>query len=448
MKNAAAGLTFIVIWSYVNRWLLWPLASLLALISDRIRDQVGCRKDHRATVKKLAALRQQYRRCLAFFCSSAGEYEQARPLIERYAADGVTLCHVFFFSVSGARFVTARNEKVSWSMSPADDAERWNELFAALRPQKTLIVRHEFWPSFLWAASFCGPVIVINAVVPSLFGRQSKWRERCNLLVKSWLFQFIDHVCVVSATDADFFAQRLQIPQSKITVTGDTKYDRVVERAVAKKSSVNELRGKFKKLWDPPGRDQTLIGGSVHLPDVEWLLGVLTHAPLKRLKLLLVPHDVSTLNVGRIYGAIKNLGVSVELLSEIENTKITAKREHPRVLIVDEMGRLSELYGLADVAWVGGAVHNKIHNVLEPAAWGLPVLCGPRYQNSQEAERMREHGVLCVISEPQKLPQCLDRLLASAGQDGAKTLHFAMSMAGATQKIMSVIDKLNSEIVQ
>jgi 3-deoxy-D-manno-octulosonic-acid transferase len=448
VKHLRSGLFFIVFWTFLNRWLLWPLARLLALVSDRIRDQVGCRKDHASTVKKLASIRQQYRRCIVFFCSSAGEYEQARPVIETYSSDAATLCHVFFFSASGARFVAARKEDVSWSMSPVDDAERWHELFTALRPQKTIIVRHELWPSFLWAASFCGPVFVINAVVPSLLGRQSKWRERCNLLIKSWLFRFVDHVCVVSSADAEFFVRCLHIPEVRISVTGDTKYDRVVARAMAKKSAVGELRQRFQKLWDPPGRDQTLIGGSVHLPDVEWLLGVLSDASFKRLKLLLVPHDVSTLNIGRIYGAVKSLGVSVELLSEIENSKATARREHPRVLIVDEMGRLSEFYGLADVAWVGGAVHNKIHNVLEPAAWGLPVLCGPRYQNSQEAERMRERGVLCVVNAAGELPERLDRSLKNATQDGYRSLEFARSMAGATVKIRGFLDKASTEIIE
>jgi 3-deoxy-D-manno-octulosonic-acid transferase len=446
VKPVWSVVIFIVLWTWVNRFVVWPLLRLLALVSDRIRDQIGCRNGHLEVVRGLALLRQQFRKCVVFFCSSAGEYEQAMPLIEKFSSDTNIFCHVFFFSVSGARFVQSRNDVVSWSMSPVDDAERWGELFAALRPDRTFIVRHELWPSFLWAARCQAPVFVINAVVPSLVGRQSKWRERVGLAIKSRLLRSVDHVFAVSKYDSDFFMRCLHIPNRKITVSGDTKYDRVLDRALAKKSAVEELRRDFSDIWSPPECNQTLIGGSVHLPDVEWLLAVLSDKSLIRWKLLLVPHDVSTRNVGRIYSAVKSRGFSVELLSDIERAQATTKFMHPRVLIADEMGRLSELYGLADVAWVGGAVHNKVHNVLEPAARGLPVLCGPRYQNSQEAVKMCENGALSVAESSDHLLSQLSILLKNPAQSGAKSLDFAKSMTGATNKIFSALDRIDREV--
>ncbi len=442
MNKRSTAWIFIVVWSLINRHFFWPVSRLLALVSDRMRDQVRSRGDHQLVVKKLSQLRQNFGRCAVFFCSSAGEYEQAQPLIERLSSDTDTFCHVFFFSVSGASFVMARKEQVSWSMSPPDDAERWNELFAALRPDRTVIVRHELWPSFLWCASFSSKIIVINGVVPSLFGRQSKWRERVNLAVKSWLFRFVDHVCAVSSEDAKFFERWLGLPVSKITMTGDTKYDRVLQRAQAKKATVSELRTRFQALWAPPGRDQTLIGGSVHLADVEWLIEALRDAGLKRLRILLVPHDVSTLNIGRIYAAVKEAGHSVELLSDLEGANNMEQHAHPRVLIADEMGRLSELYGVADIAWVGGAVHNKIHNVLEAAAWGLPVICGPRYQNSQEAVCMKERGALMVVNSAHEIAGKLADVIENPAHLGAMSLVFASSMSGATMKVNSAIERV------
>jgi 3-deoxy-D-manno-octulosonic-acid transferase len=429
----------LVIWSVLNRLVYDVFGRVLSILSDRIRDQLLVRENLRTDLISLAEKRQDYGDAILFFCSSAGEFEQARPLIDKLSANRDLLCHVIFFSASGAKFVRARKDDVSWSMSPLDDAGAWHEIFTVLRPSMALIVRHELWPSFLWVAAQYCEIVVINAVIPSLFGRQSAWKDKVNVWIKSWLMRFVDRVFVVTAADREFFVNWLRVSPDLVQVSGDTKYDRVIQRASQKQAAMSDLRERFSRIWPMDGFERTLIIGSAHLPDVQWLVDSLASEKLAKLRILVVPHDVSSGNVAKIYDAFRQHKLTVELLSEIESGA-KSSGESPRVLIADEMGRLSELYGLADYAWIGGAAHHKVHNVLEPAAWGIPVLCGPHYQNSQEAVAMANAGVLRVIATQERVLEALIDMMASARDEGDRARHFAREMSGATELVLNSIN--------
>ena len=441
MNHKHLRLSLILLWSLLVRWFIWPAFRVMALVSDRVRDQIkGRRLDSKSPVE-LARLRRRFADCIVFFCSSAGEYEQAKPLIDRITKDENVLCHVIFFSVSGAKFIKARQDTVSWSLSPPDDASAWGAVFAALRPSKTIIVRHELWPAFLWVASQWGQVCVLNAVVPALLGRQSEWKERLNLTAKAWLLWFVDLICVVSQADFDFFERRLFVPKGQLLITGDTKYDRVIERAERSSDGLITLRHFFREHWTPQDTEALLIGGSVHVADVELLLDAMTGVEMKRIKLILVPHDVSSGNIAKIFDLTRLRGFSSELLSEIRNADFKLGAAHPRIIIVDEMGRLSDLYSVADLAWVGGAMHAKVHNVLEPAAWGVPVSCGPRFENSQEAVALHDAGLLFVPQDPDHFRQHVIETSSSLSILGQNTKSFARNMAGASDKVFRAIFK-------
>lgn len=437
----------ILLFSGLVRWVLWPMARLVSIFSDRVRIQTLGRPKLRETVLELASRRRKFDDCIVFFCSSAGEFEQAKPLIRRLSTSPNLLCHVFFFSASGAHFVKARNDDVSWTLAPADEIWAWGSIFAALRPSHTVIIRHEVWPSFLWTAKQWSQVLVVDAVVPSLWGRQAKWKENLSIAVKGWLLRSVDRVFVVSRHDQEFFERWLQIPASRISITGDTKYDRVLERAAEKREAVLLLRRQYQNVWHPDGCDVTLIGGSVHMPDVEILSSVIQNKELSRIKLMLVPHDVSATNIAKIYEFIRNSKLSCELLSEIESAGFNFSGEHPRIILVDEMGRLSDLYGVANLAWIGGAVHAKVHNVLEPAAWGLPVSCGVNFKNSQEAQALHDAGLLFASNDVGAVCRHLREALENLDLIGQKTFAFAKSMAGASDAILAAGFKAEREMV-
>lgn len=438
MRYRLAVLFLVIIWSLLNRLMLKPSGRLLGLISDRIRDQLTGRVQSRQSMIALASVRRKFDDCVLFFCSSAGEYEQARPIIDRLSVDGNVFCHVVFFSASGPKFVQARKDAISWSLAPLDDVFYWGSFYAALRPSVTFIVRHELWPSFLWMAAEWSKIVVINAVVPALLGRQSQLRESINLMTKAWLFRFVDLVCVVSPSDQQFFSGRLGIPLEKLKITGDTKYDRVLERAATAESRVVRLRELLRQKWQVPGSDLILIGGSVHLPDVAMIVEALQDDRLNEVKVLLVPHDVSSSNIANMFEMISNRGFSVELYSEVKAADFDFSATQPRFIIVDELGRLFDLYAVGDFAWVGGAVHDKVHNVLEPAAMGIPVTCGSRMENSQEAIAMRKAGLLWSATDASAARDVWIKIIGELKDTGQLVKNFAHSMAGAAEKVLEI----------
>lgn len=446
MNSRSLAFFLIILWSIVNRYVIWPLGRILGLVSDRIRDQLKDRRPLINSAVKLASMRRGFDDCAVFFCSSAGEYEQARPVIDRLTSKGNIFCHVIFFSSSGPKFVSARNDQISWSLAPLDDIFEWGTIFAALRPSVTFIVRHELWPSFLWIAAEWSKIVVINAVVPSMLGRQSQLWESLNLMAKAWLLRFVDIVCVVSKTDMQFFTTRLGLPASKLQVTGDTKYDRVLERAETIGARSARLHDVFRHKWNLPGADRILIGGSVHLPDVDLITDAIKDARLDRIRVLLVPHDISSANVAKIFEMISNRGFSVELFSEIKSAEFNFPQPHPRVVIVDELGRLFDLYSVADLAWVGGAAHDKVHNVLEPAACGVPVSCGVKMENSQEAVAMRASGLLHPAANSDAACEVWLRALSDLEALGQKTKKFAESMAGAATRVIKISGLASDEV--
>jgi 3-deoxy-D-manno-octulosonic-acid transferase len=438
MKRRLAALFLIVLWSIVNRYVIWPLGKILGLVSDRVRDQLKEREQGVHSVVELAGVRRRFDDCAVFFCSSAGEYEQARPIIDRLSKTKKMFCHVVFFSRSGPKFLRARNDGISWSLAPLDDVFAWGGLFAALRPSVTFVVRHELWPAFLWAAAEWSKIVVINAVVPSMLGRQSQLRESINLMAKAWLLRFVDMVCVVSITDRQFFMSRLGLLDKKVQVTGDTKYDRVLERALTTNTDAVKLRDIFRQKWSPTGTDTVLIGGSVHLPDVELIIDAMKDERLNRVRILLVPHDVSSANIAKIFEMIANRGFPVELFSEIKAAEFDFPNPQPRCIIIDELGRLFDLYSVADLAWVGGAVHDKVHNVLEPAACGIPVSCGIKMENSQEAVAMRSAGLLTPALNASVARDAWLGGLSDLETLGRKTKEFAEGMTGAAEKVIRI----------
>lgn len=438
MRMRLLALFVIAIWSLFNRYVIWFLGLILSLVSDRVRDQLKDRNQDEKSIIELARMRRGFDDCALFFCSSAGEYEQAKPLIERLTKDETTFCHVVFFSTSGAKFVRARNDSISWSLAPFDDIFKWGGIFAALRPSVTFVVRHELWPAFLWMASEWSKIVVINAVVPSMLGRQSRLREKLNLLAKAWLLRFVDMVCVVSIADRQFYLDYLGLVDSQVHVTGDTKYDRVAERVISSRDRSTDLKEIFRRNWKVSGSDVILIGGSVHLPDVELLVDVIKDEQMKRIRLLLVPHDATSTNIAKIFEFVSKQGLSVELFSDLKTSSFKFLDPTPRVIIIDELGRLFDLYAVADVAWVGGAVHDKVHNVLEPSAWGVPICCGLKMSNSQEAIQLLNAGLLEPVGNAHAARDVYLHSLPYLKEKGSKLTSFVQKMTGASQKVLDV----------
>lgn len=388
--------SLIMLYSCAMQSVVGPLARIGAIFSDSLDRQIHGRKITREVLVGIARRRRRHEKCVVFFCSSAGEYEQAKPLLERFRKSDV-YTHVFFFSRSGIDFAKARHEESAYCLSPMDAVWLWGALFSALRPDAVMVVRHEFWPAFLWSASRWCKIFIIDAVPPAMLGREPKWKTKISALSKRMMLGSDPIVYTVDASGTAYFKSNLLFSTERIHECGDTKYDRVVERVASMRPIATEKAKKIRSLWNDSAAP-VLVVGSAHAPDMDIILPALGMLSQK-VRLLVVPHDLSRRNLTRISDQLQAAQRSVEFMSELESQLMDGRRTEQNSIIVDSMGRLSELYATGDLAWIGGAVHAKVHNVLEPAAWGLPLSCGPKYENSQEAKYLFQHNGLQIATD-------------------------------------------------
>lgn len=409
---------------------LRPFLGVLAFVSPKLKAQTKGREPVPELAKKLGPLRARHQRSVLFFCSSAGEYEQARPLIERLGTS--VFVHVIFFSKSGLDYMHARRDNVSASLAPLGDSTwEWGWLLSALRPNLTVVVRHELWPAFLDAAKSYGRLHLIAAS-----RSQGESTSRLKRFARTQLLDNFDVIHAVNDADARFFHETYGVPTDHLRVSGDPKYDRVIERAAAKAGEA----AKIKALFDAVSAGQRrLVLGSTYEGDVDVCLAArakIAPETAKAWQLVLAPHDISPEMIKSLHAACAKAGLSAISYTDLVGSPPKASTTW-QVVILDTMGMLAEVYGAGDAAFVGGALHRQVHNVLEPACRGLALGYGPFYKNSQEAVRLVEAGLATVIRDAGQFATWWQGLETGLTERAAATRRAVEDLAGATDRILS-----------
>ncbi len=341
-------------------------------------------------LREIKKKRDKKTQCYLFICSSAGEYEQAKPLLRKLKSTN-TYIHILFFSHSGFTFAKKLGETIEYSRLPPDSIWRCKKILSILRPTMTIVIRHEIWPAFLSISRKYGPNILINRTFTENKKRNRIEKALYEFYVK--IFSLFDRIYVVSKNDLTHQAQTPSLKTLKMVVAGDTKYDRALERARERKAISQSLKKRLK----PYLKDQALIVGSAWIEDLKVIIASLQH--MKSQKSLCPTavisfHEITESRKKWLTDMCQRNDLSLGVLCE--ESQDPAHREFD-VLLVEELGILAELYSCGTFSFVGGASHFKVHNVLEPAAYQLPIAFGPRYKNSQEAIRMIDSGRAKVI---------------------------------------------------
>jgi 3-deoxy-D-manno-octulosonic-acid transferase len=162
----------------------------------------------------------------------------------------------------------------------------------------------------------------------------------------------------------------------------------------------------------------------------------------KSIRMVIVPHHVSNDNISDMADLIQSNSMSFELLSDLEILSLDGKVSGCQVVLVDSIGRLFELYGIASLAFIGGAMHAKVHNVLEPAAWGVPMSSGPMVSNSQEAQHFLKRGLLEIVDSPDQLYQTWTKQLKNHGQISQDLLQEVKILCGASQAFFETLKRV------
>lgn len=412
--------------------LLLPLAWLLlqgpARLLPKVRENLAVR---RGLFKRLdAALRADLpgeRRRVWIHCASLGEFEAIRPLARRLREGGAWVV-LSFFSTSGPRNLKGDVEADLVEYLPFDTRRAARRWAGKIRPDLALVTKHDLWPNLLLAAKRRGARLVfLNANFHS--------RSRLNMkLLKSLhrrLLGAFDLVAPVSPEAARRFARLLDGLTVPIEALGETRFDRVVERARSSRAA-DRLPEAFRagRVW---------VAGSSWQPDEEILLPVFAAVARRRPehRLLLVPHAPGADYLAAQDRRLADAGLERLRLSELEAGRPWTGQP---VLVVDQVGLLAGLYRGAWLAWVGGGLTTGVHSVIEPAAFGVPVCFGPRHHVSQEAEFLLEDGGGFEIDGAARLGALVEGWLADDGPRrlaGEAARHRVEACAGATERLLA-----------
>ncbi len=358
-------------------------------------------------------------------CASLGEFEQARPLIEKIKAlhpDHRLI--LTFFSPSG--FDAKRYyEGVDFvSYLPLDTASDAHEFVRKLRPSLVIWVKYEYWYHILNALHYRNiPVILISSV----FREDSVFFKWYGSLHRQML-RYFSHIFVQNKSSQDLL-RTLNIESEVCT---DTRFDTVYNTMVKHKQVDNMV--SFK------GDKKILIAGSTWRKDIDILCDMINNDPFeRRYKYVIAPHDVSPENIKYV---IKKLKKRTSLYTRF-NPQNAAKYE---VIVVDIMGILSGLYFYGDIAYVGGGFNASVHNILEPAVYGMPVIFGPNYHKSEEAKALLSHPewyAAYTVKNADELLASVRSLLDNDEENlktgSAKTKQYILDNTGGTEKIYSYL---------
>jgi len=322
-----------------------------------------------------ATSRDDVRPLVWFHAPSVGEGLQALPVIElvRARRPDVQIAYSFY-SPSAEQF--ARSVPADFAdYLPFDTFDHANAVVAALRPSALVFSKLDIWPALTERATAAGvPVGVISATLPESSGRRG-------LLARAVLgdaYRSIERVGAIDETDAERLREQ-GVRADRISVTGDTRFDQVWARA---QHGVVPL-----VQWLRSARP-TLVAGSTWPSDEEHLLAawVTVRDKIPDARIIIAPHETSSGHLRSIVSWARSQALRAERIDA------TNAREAD-VILVDRYGLLGDLYALADVAYVGGGFRSAgLHSILEPAAFGAPVVFGPRHEKSREATKLVQAG--------------------------------------------------------
>lgn len=346
-------------------------------------------------------------------CASLGEFEQGRPVLEALRKERPAIKILLsFFSPSGYE-IRKNYPHADWVVYlPADSANNAQRFLNAVQPDLAIFVKYEFWHHYLThLKSRKIPTLLISAI----FRTEQPFFKWYGGLHRNMLHCF----SAILVQDEASLQLLNKLGVTHVQVAGDTRVDRVVEIA----AHPIPLPAVAQFCGDSP----VMLCGSTWPPDEAMLNEVFASAQFKKWKFILAPHDVQPAHLQAIESKLTVPFLRFSQLEQYQDSKA-------RLLLVDNIGLLSSLYAFGKIAYIGGGFGQGIHNVLEPAAFGLPVLFGPKFGKFEEANWMVKQGGAFVVGNQIDLIASLAKLLETEllNDASSKLLSYIQMRSGAT----------------
>ena len=352
-----------------------------------------------------------------FHFASLGEFEQGRPVLEALKkAEPETNIIISFFSPSGYEIHKNYPLALAVCYLPLDTTNNATTFIEIIKPKYAVFTKYEYWFYFFRTLHQKHiPLYLISGIF-----RKNQAFFKCYGGFYRQMLSFITYFFVQNE-ESKTLLNSLGITQ--VSVNGDTRFDRVAENAKNKK--------ELKEIEAFCGSSKVLVAGSTWPADEELLNTIIESYP--NWKFISAPHEIAEANLQRLEEQL--LGKTIRY-SNLEVHKLTL----PQVLIIDNIGLLSSLYAYGTIAYIGGGFGKGIHNTLEAAAFGLPVIFGPNYQKFQEAKDLIELKAGFSISNQVELNDCFKLLQSDTHKEAGKQAKaYVDEHTGATAQILEKI---------
>ena len=389
---------------------------VLKFFSKKLRLFVDGRKE---TFSKISNLKNVD--VIWFHAASLGEFEQAIPIIEALKNNNNTFkILVTFFSPSGYEIRKNYNLADVVCYLPLDSKSNARKFIEIVNPKFAIFIKYEFWPNFLNELKKKEiPTILVSGILRE---KQIFFKSYGGFMRKS--LEAFHHFFVQNKVSEELLNS---INFKNVTIAGDTRFDRV--------SKILEQDNTLSFINEFKNEQYTLVAGSTWKEDEELLVDYINNKASENEKFIIAPHNIKQEAILELQ---KSINKKVVLFSDKEGKDLS----NYQVFIIDTIGILTKIYAAADVAYVGGGLNTGLHNILEPATFGIPVIIGNKYDKFKEAVDLVKIGGCISIKNKEELTKALISLRTDEEDrslTGLLNKKYIKENLGATNLIMNYI---------
>jgi len=363
-------------------------------------------------------------------CASLGEFEQGRPIIEKLKLKFPTRKVVLtFFSPSGYEVRENYEYADVVCYLPLDSSQNAKRFLDIVHPKLAIFVKYEFWPNLLKELKVRK---IETLLISGIFrGNQSFFKG-----YGAWMRKSLTAFSHFFVQDENSKQLLNNINFKNVTVSGDTRFDRVFE--------ITQQNNKLPFIEEFIDHKYTVVAGSTWKEDEMMLVDYINNKASENEKFIIAPHNINPKDIAELKNSISKKVVlfSEKPFASAQDAKNLADYQ---VFIIDTVGILTKIYSYAHVAYVGGGfTKTGVHNVLEPATFGIPILIGPNYHKFNEAIDLVKNKACFVVDDSKELSLHLekfyqsDELRLKTGESAKKQV---VDKTGATAKILEFIAK-------
>ena len=415
------------LYSYIFMPLIILTLKIISPFSKKISQGLKGRKETWSILEKVNFSEGKV---VLIHCASLGEYEQIKPIINMLKNENNEIRIILsFFSPSG--YNRAKDEQIDLKIYlPFDLPHHLKRFFNSINADVLVLAGYDVWPNAIrFANKFNVPTLIVSARL-----REGSHRLKPMFSsIQREIYGMFDKVLTVSEGDSTRF-KSLGVRESALEVLGNSRYDQVLERK-------GETVPHEKEILSVLGDNPVIILGSVWRTDISMTFDVILSRMEEdsNLSIIIAPHEPENKILELIEFRLTEANIGF-----VRSSNITSNKGIVRAIIINEIGYLAGLYKFSHIAYMGGGFGPGVHNVMEPAVYGVPVIHGPKLKSSETAEFLDESGGGYLVETEEEFNSIFSKFLADdefRKTSGLAAERVIIERAGATEKTVKVIQR-------